>query len=207
MEHGSFDVLGLTPAEKKSFQATFDKLQEVFNLQIEKKFNFNFNAFNIFKTYEDYYIRDAFKIIDPASYSHLTFTEVWYSFAGGRSGQISGNEHQIWGIGYLKNNYGNILVQPETLFLKIQELIEPLEIDFTEDKKFSKRFYLLSTNKELAVKFFKPNVRDLFLGLESNDFYIEIKGRILIIGNKKTVSPKKGIEIANFVRTISSMGL
>ena len=207
MEQGSFDVLGLTSDEKKSFQATFDKLQDVFNLKIERKFNFNFKVFNIFKAYGDYYIRDAFKLIDPTSYAHLTFTEVWYSFAGGRSGQSNGNEHQIWGIGYLKNNYGNILVQPETLLLKFQELIEPLEIDFTEDKKFSKRFYLMATNKELAIKFFKPEVRELFLSLDSNDFYIEIKGHILIIGNKKTVSPKYGIEIGNFVRTISSMGL
>lgn len=207
MQQAPFDVIGLTAAEKESFQETYDRLSQKFDFQLEANFNFDFNEFSIFKEYEDYHIRDAFKILNSNSYAHLTFTEIWYSLTGGRSGHINGNEYQIWGIAYLNYSYGNILVQPETLYLKLQELVEPKEIDFEDDKKFSKRFYLLASNKGMAVQFFKPDVRNLFMSLKGNDYFVEIKGHKLIIGNKKTVSPEYGLEIANFISKVSEMQL
>lgn len=207
MKEAEFDLLGLEATEKILFQETFDKLNASFDLHIESNYKFNFKNFSIFNEYEDYYTRDAFKIVQANSYSHVTFTEVSYSFAGGRSGEISGREIQVWGIVNLNFDYGKILVQPETLFLKIQELINPIEIDFEEDKKFSKRYYLLASDKEKARRFFKPEVRKIFLELSGNDYFIEINNNVLIIGNKKRVHPLHGLEIANFVSHLTSINL
>jgi len=202
-----FDVLGLEDDEKKSFQSTYETLETNFNLSYEQDFKFSFKAFSVFKDLNNISIRDTFKITRQDSFSYLTFTSVDYSLIGGRTGRVNGSSYQIWGIAYLKRNYGCLLIQPETLFLKLTELIEPIEIDINEDKEFSRKFYVLASDNKLALDFLNKGVRENILDLKDNEFYIEVKDNVLIIGNRKNVSPKYGLKIGQFIEKISTMNI
>jgi hypothetical protein len=61
----------------------------------------------------------------------------------------AGNDSYIVGIVKLKNKYPHTIIQPETLRIKIENLITRQDVDFSHARIFSFLFYVITKDKHL----------------------------------------------------------
>jgi hypothetical protein len=91
---------------------------------------------------------------------------------------MSGSELQLVGLKKLDNNYGNILIRPETLEDKFAEFFKKTEIDFKEYPRFSSKYFFLADNEDLGKAFASSQRLDIIE--KEEDIVVEIKGDLLI---------------------------
>lgn len=198
MNNYPFDTTGLCSEEIDRFHDTYQALRAKFHIELTGEIDFHLEQFELFKHYLDVKVRDSFVIKHENNDSYVLFVENQSRNLG--KGSISGAcEYQTWALAYLKHDFGRVLIRRETLADKIIELIHPVELDFAEDKAFSDTFYVLINDYEKAVTGMNRNFRNVVMDVREDDFVIEIVEHTLIIGNRKPVSPKKAIYMAEFV--------
>ncbi len=198
-----FNTSGLSAEETARFQRTYDALKEKFGIQFTGHIDFNLEQFEVFKPYIDMITRDSYVLKqDNNNDSYVLFVETHFKKRDNHAIITDMYEHQTWAIAYLKNDFGRVLIRPETLADKIIELIHPVELDFEEDKAFSDTFYVLVNDREKAAKGMDRNFRNAVMDIRTDDFMIEIVNHTLIIGNRKPLSPEKAVHMAEFVERV-----
>ncbi len=109
-------------------------------------------------------------------------------------------EHEFVGMGQLQKDYGHVYIRPETIADKINEWVNPIEIDFKTNKKFSQKYYVLASDE--------PKLREQIASefLNSISYYgkleIEILYNRLIVRTRSRISLKSAIKIVNFLGRI-----
>lgn len=136
----------------------------------------------------------TWRIINKPHSFYFCFSNFTNIFYGSRS-KIEENQNYIFGILDLKKDFGEVLICPETLYNKIFELFNPIELDFESHPKFSKRFYTMAKNKE----HFKNTIPIEFLDyLETlNDFEIEFSGKKCVFRMSGLVDNKEIIQLCS----------
>ena len=111
------------------------------------------------------------------------------------------SEYELIGIATLKKDYGRVLIRPETIEDKINNLFLSTDIDFDFNKGFSKKYYVVANDETKVRKCisnsFLETVRG-FSGLE-----IELDGNILMVRLKKQFTQENGEIITNFLTAIN----
>lgn len=75
--------------------------------------------------------------------------ELSYFSGGHRTGGIKTEVHlYFFGHLQLKRDYGTGLIRPETIRDKINEWVNPVELDIPSHPRFSRKYYVLSTEKD-----------------------------------------------------------
>ena len=143
------------------------------------------------------------KIGSSMSEIHLMFPEVAYNATA--RGTFRTTEFQIWGTVLLKKDYGHVFIRTETFLDKIHELINPIELDFEDDKEFSKTFFVLTTDKQKTELQLTPLFRKLMMEIPLKDIMIEISGNRLITGNKKVIQTDTAVAFTKFLESISKV--
>jgi len=105
----------------------------------------------------------------------------------------------------LKKDFGHVLIKPESFLDKLQEWIQPMELDFEDDPEFSRKFYVMTDEKEKAALAMDSDFRKAILEISESDFLIEIRDSQLVIGNRKTVEPESATVFAGFLNRISAV--
>jgi hypothetical protein len=177
-----FDTVGLTPEEIDRLQQTYTALKDKFNIQLTGNINFQLEQFEVFKHCFDVNIRDSYVIKEDGNSSYVLFVETHSK---------------------TPNNFGRVLIRPETLRDKIVELIHPLEIDFKEDNAFSDTFYVVANDHDKAINGINRNFRNAVMDVREEDFIIEIVEHTLIIGSKKSITPDRAVHLAEFVARVA----
>jgi hypothetical protein len=184
---------------------TRNALKAKFNIQLTGHINFHLEQFEIFKSYFAVNVRESYVIKQANNDCYVLFAEA-HSKVKEAKGLITDHyENQIWALVYLKQDFGRVMIRPETLADKLIELLHPIELDFAEDKAFSDTFYVLINDHQKAVTGIDRNFRNAVMDVRADDFVIEIVDHTLIIGSKKTISPNKALHLAAFVTRLASM--
>jgi len=204
MTNYQFDTTAMTGDIIDRLDETYQLLRSNFNAEPTGNIDFKLSDFETFRSYCGFNLRGSFVIKMPQNSSYILFTECEYAAAGGR-GHNGGTEYQVWGLAYLKQNFGRVIIRRETLADKLIELMMPVEIDFADDKAFSDTFYVIANDVQKASLAMSRNFRNAVMDIRHEDFIIEIYDHTLIIGSKKPVSPEHSVYIAEFVTRISSM--
>lgn len=199
-----FDTVGLTSEQIDKLQETYSALKHKFNIQLTGHIDFDLRQFEVFKHCFDIRLRKSYVIKQENNSSYILFVEA-HSKTPDKTGSIDHYDHQTWALAYLKNNFGRVLIRPETLRDKLVELIHPLEIDFAADKAFSDTFYVVANDHEKAVKGIDRNLRNAVMDVRCDDFIIEIVDHTLIIGSKRTITSEGAIHLAEFVSRVAEM--
>jgi len=201
MQNYPFDATGLTDVTINRFNETYKALREEFEIVPTGHIDFDLQQFKAFRNCHDVNVRGSYVIKRDCGDSYILFVEVHFKI-GDR--HISHHqEHQVWGLTYLKNNFGGVMIRRETLTDKILELIHPHELDFDEDKPFSDTFYVLVDDFKKANSCMTRGFRNAVMDIRDNDFMIEIVDHTLIIGNYDPIIPEKSLHIAEFVERIA----
>ncbi len=204
-ENLPFNTTGLHENEIQSFLETFNQLKTAFQAQPDHDFNFIFNGFDLFNEYLDVNIGFAIDVSEGKGNSHITFTQVQYQYFTGKGGRHQAAEYQSWGVAKLKKDFGHVLIKPESFLDKLQEWIQPMELDFEDDPEFSRKFYVMTDEKEKAALAMDSDFRKAILEISESDFLIEIRDSQLVIGNRKTVEPESATVFAGFLNRISAV--
>lgn len=142
MENYPFDTAGLTTETIDRYNDTYKALKAEFNILPTGHIDFNLEQFEVFRNCLSVNLRGSFVIKQDCGDSYILFVEVHYNLNSVK--HVSDHqEHQVWGLTYLKNNFGRAIIRRETLTDKLFELLHPLELDFKEDKAFSNTFYVV----------------------------------------------------------------
>jgi hypothetical protein len=129
------------------------------------------------------------------SNTYISFVEVEFRVSNGRFGTALRKDFQFYIFSFLSGNYGHILIRKETFGDKFSELFSHVELDFKEDKAFSKRFYVLANEKDKAIRLLNKKFRESILKAEEEDALIEVAENIILIGNKKTVNASDALKL------------
>lgn len=185
--------------------AIYDMLKSAFTAEPDYDFQINFREFHSFYFNELNYFGPVIKITDNTHQFYLTFPEVIYNITRGRYSPSRSVEFQTWGVLPLKKSGGHFMVRKEKLLDKIHELINPIELDFEDDKQFSRNYYVVTNDEAKAVQLLSPSFRNIISEIKEKDFIIEVFDNTLIIGNKKVIDLNTALEFANFLKKASSL--
>ncbi len=202
MENYPFDTVGLSSETIDRFQDTYKALKEKFNIQLTGHIDFQLEQFEVFKNCLDVKVKGSYVIKHERGDSYILFVEVHYKL-GDVKHTTHHQEYQVWGLTYVKQNFGRVLIRRETLTDKILELMHPLELDFKEDKAFSDTFYVVVNDHVKAGFCMDRNFRNAVMDIRDNDFMIEVVDHTLIIGNYDPIVAEKSIHLGEFVARVA----
>lgn len=123
------------------------------------------------------------RITQRSNATYVSFIETHAAYST-RSGTASAHYLQAYVFVILSRQYGHLVIKKETLRDKLNELLQPLELDFEDDKQFSRQFYVLAKDKDKALQLITQNFRDELKKIHT-DVYIEVVNDVMMIGNKK----------------------
>ncbi|HVV54787.1 MAG TPA: hypothetical protein VHC47_05665, partial [Mucilaginibacter sp.] len=166
--------------------------------------DFHLEEFEMLRNCHDMRLRDAFAIKTRGENCYMLFIDKHYieKHLSPHSGATNTNQeynYQVWGLAYVKKDFGRVLIRPETLADKLIELVHPVELDFEDDKAFSDTFYVLVNDRWKAEMAMDRNFRNVVMDMRHEDIVIEIIDHTLIIGYRKEVSPDTALQLADFV--------
>lgn len=198
-----FPTFDMSEAEAHQQFQIYTALKKIYNTEIESDFLINIKDFDIFNANELNSHGAIFKISNNSRVFYLEFIQILYKTGGQRYSSGIYVEYQIWGIINLQNHFGHILIKPETFLDKIHDLINPVDLDFEEDKEFSNKFLVVTNDEVKSRMMMTKNFRDWIMQIQLNDFVIEIKENKLIIGDKKVVSLESALEFAKYLNKLA----
>jgi hypothetical protein len=110
----------------------------------------------------------------------------------------SGSNYYFAGLIELDKTYPHTLAQPETIAIKLENLVTKLDIDFKYAKKFSRKFHVITKDEHLLEMLFMNKDLDQLANHPSAEF--ELKDRQCYFrANRKPVSlaeAEKFVELA-----------
>ncbi len=194
-----FFTFGMQPEDVDAIIAIYDQVKEPYSAKFNQKFSADFSPFEIFGKNLLHEEAQVLELNNQSRSFHLAFLEMKYDVYSGKYNTGSASEIQSWGMLNLGQDFGHIVIREETLIDKIHELINPIELDFEEDPAFSKRFFVLTDDKDKAFRFLNQSMRFLIMSLPEDHILIEVVGNQLLIGNKKIVQKEFALSAINFM--------
>ena len=162
------------------------------------------SRFNSLVNYSLVLLTEAVEISKNGNVSYLLLLNLNTTFKGVKVPQSESriSEYELIGVAVLKKNYEQVLIRPETIEDKLNDLFAHTDIDFDFDKQFSKKYCVEATNEELL----RMNISAHFLEAirEVDGLEIEIDGKILIARLRKPFTPENGELIAKFITEINN---
>ncbi len=171
----------------------FDILEE-----LQKNYNFSetdgiygenprqlLNSFVMFSGYRDLDLYDLFKVVISGQVFYFGTLEVEYTWKESRYPSAM-REFQNFMIKKLDFDYGKLLIRPETIQDKVQEIFVKSEIDFADHPGFSSRYYFVAEDKSLARSF--ATDRRLSLMEMQRELFVEINSNLLLAKFSRNVN-------------------
>ena len=159
--------------------------------------------FDSLSNYSQVILSEAIEIKKNQQLSFLLLFSMTFVYKSTKSPQNETrfSEYELIGIAKLKKDYGRVLIRPETIEDKINNLFLSTDIDFDFNKSFSKKYYVVANDETKVRKCisnsFLETVRG-FSGLE-----IELEGNILMVRLRKQFTQENGEIITNFLTAIN----
>ena len=133
--------------------------------------------FAILSNYRDMNLYDLFKVVINGKVFYFGTLEVEYAWKESRY-PSSVREFQNFMIKRLDFDYGKIMIRPESIQDKVQEIFVKSEIDFPDHPGFSSRYYFVAEDKGLA-RSFATDRRLSLIGLQ-RELFVEVNNNILL---------------------------
>jgi len=111
---------------------------------------------------------------------------------------------ELIGITSLNYEIGHVLITPETVVEKLIEFINPVEVDFDENKKFSSRYYVLASDEKKLRE--NINLKLLEQINKHKGLYIEITNKLVLIRTLKPVDTDSIRPIVELIEDINKTG-
>jgi hypothetical protein len=208
MEPLLFPTTNLSESDVQSISGIYHALKKTWPVTFATGFNRDIKQFDSFGNREIGSLGPVICLNKNSTPAYLTFIQFNYklqtSFRGTmRDPDASYTEGQTWGMIFLKEDYGHVLIRPERMADRICELISHQELNFEDDKEFNRKFHVLTNDEAKARSGLTPHFRDCLRDIQVKDFVIEIMGNSLIMGDNKIIQQETAITMAGFLDRLS----
>jgi len=200
----AFDTTALDAAETERLNQAYQAVKEKFLIQPTGYIDFRLEDFELCRQYLGVSVRNSFVLKHPGNDAYMLFVDTDPK-PGIKTSEVIHNRHQVWGLAYLKKDFGRVMIRPETIADKLMELVHPIELDFKEDKAFSDTFYVLVDDHYKAVNAIDRNFRNAVMDVRETDMIIEIVNHTLLIVNRHPADAAKALHIAEFVSRLCTL--
>jgi len=205
MEELLFPTKDISEQNVQSITEIYKELKTKHQVEFDFNFTVDLRQFELFRPDEIDHFGPVIKLFDEQKTFYLVFVEVSYKIGtGARYSSYEGREYQTWGVMNLRNKYGHVLIKPETILDKIHDLINPIDLDFADDKDFSRHFYVVTNDALKANSLLSVSCRNCVMNTRSMELIIEVIDNQLIIGNKKIIQTGSAIDLVNFMSSLSN---
>ena len=164
----------------------------------------NLSRFETFENYSLALLTEAVEINKNGNSSYLLLLNLQTTVKGVRIPQngTTISDYELIGLAVLKKKYGMVLIKPETIEDKINDLFSHVDIDFDFDKEFSKKYCVIANNESL----FRNNISTQFIKTirDVNGLEIEMNDNILIVRLRKQYTAENGEIITKFITGINN---
>lgn len=135
-------------AEIKAYQKMIDDSLSLIGqrLQAEESSHINLKGFQMFKSKAPF-INVTMRSASAINELRVVLASYHSSYPTGRLSN-SGSYQYVYGYFRLQAKYPPTYIQPETIREKIADLILKLDVDFADNKKFSRKFRVLTSDKD-----------------------------------------------------------
>lgn len=198
-----FSTFDMSIDEAQRLFNIYTKLKDAYSVEVDHEFNLPFASFETFRTNGLNDKGSVFKIDNGYRPFFLCFPEIQDWLRNSKYSPGPSIEFQPWGYYKLKEDFGHVLIRTETFLDKIHELINPIELDFEDDKTFSQRFFIVTNDKLKAQLKITNAFRELIKQINLSEIIIEIKGNELLIGDKKVISEDRVLIFTEFLNNLS----
>jgi len=158
------------------------------------------SRFHINTLYEEFRLHD-FYLLPTFNNDEMYFgtLAVVYSIQKGKTEEKT-TEIQSFVLKKLERNYETMLIKPESLQDKIMDIFIKDDIDFSDYPDFSKKYYFIAKNKDLALKFATAKRIDLIT--EQDKIIVEISGDFLFAKYARKITEKDCKLLIRFINLI-----
>ncbi len=186
--------------EKRAMEKAYEAMQESCVALICKELNckaaspINLEKFHMFESLDATSVR-SFKSTNQNNELRVDLVE-YYSEAPTAKSSNGGTDVYFFGHLVVNTNYPKTYIHKETIKDKIEDIFLKQDVDFSNNKKFSKRFQVLTADRGCLLDLlqFKP-LDDL---ANFPEMEIELSGNMLLFRNsRKAISM---LEAANFCK-------
>ena len=198
-----FSTFDMSIDEAQRLFAIYTKLKDAFSVEVDHEFNLPFASFETFRSNGLNDRGTVFKINNGYRPFFLCFPEIQDWLRNSKYSPGASVEFQPRGYYKLKEDFGHVLIRTETFLDKIHELINPVELDFEDDKAFSRHFFVVTSDKLKAQLKINSTFRELIKQISLGEIIIEIKGNELLIGDKKIISEERVLAFTEFLNKLS----
>ena len=153
------EIFGTSYSDSKSLEDTIQDLNKgIAQLNIgAQKVNSNvklaktLSGFSLLTEYDKITLLGALRLYENQHSSHLVLLTFNYRETTMRRNTPMEIKHvncELVGLTTIYKDIGHVLIRPETIGDKLIELVNPVEIDFKEDKEFSAKYYVVSDDEK-----------------------------------------------------------
>ncbi|HEU4471926.1 MAG TPA: hypothetical protein VFR58_12620 [Flavisolibacter sp.] len=195
----------ITKEEKEIFDDVLDNIRSRFTYDEDSGPAVPFIKYALLQDYSGIIPYKTVKVQSPGGVCCLSLVKVQYSYTSGKHGTGIGSYLQAYVFIELPKAFGHTIIKRETIMNKIMELFQPLEIDFEDDRDFSREFYVLAKDKDKARELMTRRFRDAVREIKGADPYIECLNDYMLVTNKRGVADDSLNSLIGFGIRISSL--
>ena len=200
----------LTPSaasaeERVLFEKFYQEIEENFEIQVLDEKDIPIEELELFKHYDHFAFEQVIKIVEGEESSYVAPIQVKYSYIAGKGGTYSSLEFQAWAFCWLPKKFGHLIIKREGVSEKIMELIQPLEMNFPDDKSFCRKYYVLSKDQAKATQLLNAKFRQAIKDAQIKDLHLEVFENFLIAGDKKGLGNGNVVSLARLVHQLSNI--
>jgi len=116
----------------------------------------------------------------------------------------SGSDNYFAGVIELNTSYPHSIAQPETIALKIENLVTKADVDFSHAKKFSWKFHVITKDKPALELVFHNKDLNAIAQYPAAEFEL-LERQCYFRVNRKPVSIEGAEEFVGLVKTLASL--
>jgi hypothetical protein len=202
MSNLPFDLTDIDANEVQALENTFNMLRAGFKVSVSHDPGFDIRQFDFFKDQKNISIGGTLLIGHPESGCYLHFIRGAVQ-AHHDSGAENNYKYQVWASATLRNDFGKMAIRRETLVDKLSDPVHSAELYFKDDPSFSKKISVVAADKQKATRSMTKAFRNVVLGIGQAGWEIEIVNSALIIGDNRSIDPKRIVSLATIASKLS----
>lgn len=184
-------------AYEEMVEDSFAVLQS--ELNVKRGSHKNMKHFIMFRSHEPT-ITASFTAVNPNIPIHISLAAYSSAFPTAKSAN-SGEDQYLFGYFKTKVSYPKTYIHKETIKEKIVDFVLKREVDFSHSKKFSRKFHVLSEDREKLKEMFL--LKDLDILTRYPEMELELNGSECLYRNsRRPISVKEAESFSMLSKTL-----
>ena len=207
MHNLPFETAGLFAEDVQTLEKTYTALKEKFNVGLPCDVELPLEKFDLFNGNPNIVAGGTLSIAHPSNNCYLAFIRIHICYNPIKSAgePVDYYKYQVWGLIKAKKDYGRIFIRRETFADKLVGLVHPVELEFKDDKAFSKQYYVLTNDQDRAQMAMNWNFRNAIMNIQGRDIIIETANNLMVIGDNKYLDAGETIYLTETMVKLASV--